>query len=209
MADEEPARRIRIDPSDLLLEIISIVIAILLATAVGQVVDRVRANGRTHDALVQVCTEIAHDDASLAAHRGLHRRMRDSFVAAVDAARGNRMHADAYYAALARVTANGMQPFSGTTTAWNLAQTSDVLAAVPYALRAALQQRYAEIAALDATNAATIARIEASPTDADPNFYFVASTLRLQFADMIGSEERLAADDAAASRALRSAGDCP
>ncbi len=57
--------RLRINPSDLLLEIISIVIAIVLATAVGQLVDRVRTQRQTHEALVQLRREIATDEVVL------------------------------------------------------------------------------------------------------------------------------------------------
>jgi hypothetical protein len=168
-----------------LLEIISIVIAVLLALAAGQAVDAFRAAQRTHEALGQIRQEIANDDTVLRAVHPLHVRLGLAFERTVgDAA------------------PHGFNPFGGTTTAWELARGTDVLAGVPYSVRSALQTRYAEVQNLDALNAAMLGRLEVATTDQDPNFYFTAFALQLMFKDIEFSERRLASDDRAALDAL-------
>jgi hypothetical protein len=133
--------RLRIGPSDPALEILSIVIAIVLATAVGGVVECNRAAARTHEALSQACQEIAHDGARLAAVHPLHERVRDAFVRAVATARGERLDYDRFTRTFETAAPRGFQPFTGTATAWELARSSDALADVPYALHASLVTR--------------------------------------------------------------------
>jgi len=197
---------LRIDPSDLALEIVSIVIAIVLATAVGELVEHVRAQARTHEALVQIRQEIVADDAGLRRNATLHRNVWNAFRDAVTRARGHRMDFDEFAATFARSAPHGLRPFVGSTTAWDLARTSTVLADVPYDVRATIQRRYAELDGLRDTNAIVLAHLENAPAEEHPNFYFTAVALVLSLADVVYSEQRLAADDAAALRALDAAG---
>jgi len=203
VADEKPRRRgLHIDPSDLLLEIISIVIAVLLALAAGQAVDAFRAAQRTHEALGQIRQEIANDDTVLRAVHPLHVRLGLAFERTVEHARNRRLDFITMYRTFGDAAPHGFNPFGGTTTAWELARGTDVLAGVPYSVRSALQTRYAEVQNLDALNAAMLGRLEVATTDQDPNFYFTAFALQLMFKDIEFSERRLASDDRAALDAL-------
>ncbi len=66
MAEKEGRRwSLHINPSDLALEIISIVIAIVLATSVGQIVANYQAGVHTREALQRIRQEVASDDATL------------------------------------------------------------------------------------------------------------------------------------------------
>jgi len=199
---------LRIDPSDLLLEIISIVVAIVLATAVGQAVDAHRASVRTHEALARICQEIDHDDSRMAANHGLHNRLRDAFSATVRRAAGDQLDAAAFDDAFSKNAPTGFHPFVATVTAWDLARGSNVLDDVPYALRASLQARYAEVGNLSALNSALLERLETTPTERRPNFFFVAEAIRFILSDIVASEDRLLEDGAAARRALQKAGAC-
>jgi hypothetical protein len=203
VADEKPHRRgLHIDPSDLLLEIISIVIAVLLALAAGQAVESARAAQRTHEALGQIRQEIANDDDVLRAVHGLHARLGVAFERTVARAQHQQLDFTAMYRTFGDTAPNGFQPFDGTTTAWDIARGSDVLADVPYSVRSALQTRYAEVQNLDALNASMLGRLEVATTDKEPNFYFTAFVLQLMFKDIEFSENRLAQDDRAALDAL-------
>jgi hypothetical protein len=185
-----------------LLEIISIVIAVLLALAAGQAVESARAAQRTHEALVQIRQEIANDDAVLHTVHPLHARLGVAFERTVAHAHNQHLDFTTMYRTFGDAAPNGFMPFEGTTTAWDIARGSAVLADVPYSLRAALQNRYAEVQNLDALNASMLGRLEVATTDHDPNFYFTAFVLQLMFKDIEFSENRLAADDRAALDAL-------
>ncbi len=207
--EEGPKRtRLRIDPSDLVLEILSIVIAIVLATAVGGLVERNRADARTREALSQVCQEIAHDDVRLLAVRPLHVRVGAAFKQTLEAARGEQLEFDRFDQTFHDAAPRGFQPFFGTTTAWELARSSDALAGVPYALRATLVNRYGQLTVLKGENDAVLASLLSAPTERHPNFFFVAASLEDTLNDVKYAEGQLAKDDAAALGALRSAADC-
>jgi type II secretory pathway pseudopilin PulG len=196
------AEAVRIDPSDLALEIISIVIAIVLATAVGGFVAHYQAGERTRAALAQIRLEIAHDDEALGAVRAPHVRLRDAFRTLTTRTLSEQLSFDTFSRTFATAAPRGIHPFDGTTTAWELARGSNALDDLPYELRATLQTRYAELAGLQALNNRTLSQIEFSPADDRPNFYFTAVALSLNLSDMTASEDRLARDDATALRAL-------
>jgi hypothetical protein len=209
LGDEGPKRaRLRIDPSDLALEILSIVIAIVLATAVGGLVDRNRAGARTHEALSQICQEISQDDARLRAVHPLHVRIGAAFARSLQGARGEQLEYDRFAQTFQGAAPRGFQPLFGTTTAWELARSSDALAGVPYALRATLVNRYGQLAVLKDENNLVLASVLTAPTERHPNFFFVAASLEDTLNDVSYAEVQLGRDDAAAVAALRSAADC-
>ena len=82
MAEERRPRRpsLRIEPSDLALEIVSIVIAIVLATTAGQIVANYQSGVRTRESLAQIRQEVTHDDTELEGLRSLHHRVDTAFV---------------------------------------------------------------------------------------------------------------------------------
>jgi hypothetical protein len=207
VSDDEPRRRgLRIDPSDLLLEIVSIVIGVILALAASQAVESSREAQRTHEALMQIRQEIVQDETDLHAVHPLHRRVEAAFERAVARARDRHLDFADMYHTFGDAAPRGFNPFGGTTTAWDLARGSDVLADVPYGVRAALQTRYGELQNLNSLNDMMIARLEIPTTDEHPNFYFAAFDLRLMLDDIDFSEERLMRDDRAALDALASDG---
>ncbi len=207
MADEHPKRRgLRIDPSDLLLEIVSIVIAVILALAAGQAVESMRNAQRTHEALMQIRQEIVQDESDLRELHPLHQRVEAAFYRVVARARNRHLDFDEMLQTFGNAAPNGFNPFGGTTTAWDLARGSDVLADVPYGVRSALQTRYGELQNLNMLNEAMLARLEIPTTDEHPNFYFAAFALRLMLNDIDFSEGRLMRDDRAALDALANDG---
>ncbi len=209
MGEAGPSRaRLRIDPSDLVLEILSIVIAIVLATAVGGLVDRNRAGARTHEALAQVCQEISHDDVRLVAVHPLHVRVGTAYERTLEGTRGEELDYDRFAQTFHNAAQHGFQPFFGTTTAWELARSSDALAGVPYALRATLVRRYLQLSVLKDENSQVLASLLSAPTERHPNFFFVASALAETLNDVTYAETQLGKDDAAALAGLRSAGAC-
>jgi hypothetical protein len=203
----EPRRaRVRIDPSDLALEIVSIVIAIILATVVGQLVERYQAAERTREALSQIRQEVVRDHGALRDVSTLHESTRAAFDATIGQAREEQLDYDAFAGTFRRVAPKGSHPFDGSTTAWDLARSSNVLDGLPYSLRATLQRRYAELAQLRSLNAALYSHLTSAPTERRPNFFFTAAAVLLTLADIVASEDRLARDDDAVLSALAARG---
>ncbi len=209
MPDRETRRaRLRIDPSDLALEIVSIVIAIVLATIVGQLVEKYQASERTRAALTQIRQEVLRDHEALRDVSTLHERIRAAFDATIGRTRGEQLDYDTFARTFQRVAPKGFHPFDGSTTAWDLARSSNALEDLPYSLRATLQTRYAELAQIRSLNAALYSHFTSTPTEARPNFYFTASAVLLTLGDVVASENRLARDDddvlsALAARGIR------
>jgi hypothetical protein len=129
-----------------------------------------------------------------------------AFATTVRRTPGGRLGFDGFERTFSDAAPNGFRPFAGTTTAWELARGSNVLADVPYGLRATLQTRYAELAQLQMLNAALLTRLETAPTESRPNCYFTAVAVSEILLDVVFSEQRLARDDEAAVRELASAG---
>jgi hypothetical protein len=208
MGDEEPRRRfwLRIDPSELALEIISIVIAIILATAVGQIIANYQADARTREALSQIRQEVAHDDVTLRGVQPLHQRVLSAFMQTIRRTDGEQLDFDGFSRVFGRAAPTGFHPFFGTTTAWDLARGSNVLVNLPYTLRATLQTRYAELAQLQTLNAGVFAHLTSTPTESHPNFFFTVATLSSNLSDVVASENRLCRDDEAALRVLAANG---
>ena len=125
-----------------------------------------------------------------------------AFATTVRRPHGEQLDFDGLARAFGGVAPTGFHPFSGSTTAWDLARSSKVLQDLPYALRAALQTRYSELAQLRELNAALYARLVTTPTESHPNFFFTAVAISSNLGDLVFSETRLVRDDAMALRAL-------
>jgi len=207
VADREPPRsRLRIDPSDLALEIVSIVIAIILATIVGQLVEKHQADERTRAALTQIRQEVLLDHDALRDVSALHETIRAAFDATIGQTHGEQLDYDVFVRTFQRVAPKGVHPFDGSTTAWDLARSSNALDDLPYSLRATLQTRYAELAQLRSLNASLYSHFTSAPTETRPNFYFTATAVLLTLGDVVASENRLARDDDAVLSALAARG---
>ncbi|MBD5603898.1 MAG: hypothetical protein IAI48_02205 [Candidatus Eremiobacteraeota bacterium] len=208
MAEERRPRRpsLRIEPSDLALEIVSIVIAIVLATTAGQIVANHQADARTRESLAQIRQEVAHDDTELEGLRSLHHRVDTAFALAIRRTRGEYLTFDAFTHTFGDAAPTGFHPFDGSTTAWDLARGSSVLQDVPYGVRAALQTRYADLAHVRELSARLYERFLTAPTEDHPNFYFTAVAVSANLKDLVYAETALARDDESALHALSASG---
>jgi hypothetical protein len=140
--------------------------------------------------------------------RPIHVRIAAAFERTLEGARGEQLDFDRFAQAFRDSAPRGFQPLFGTTTAWELARSSDALADVPYGLRATLVNRYGQLAVLKDENSLVLATLLSAPTEQHPNFFFVAASLEDTLNDVKYADGQLAKDDAAALGALRSAADC-
>jgi hypothetical protein len=187
---EKPARRVRIDPSDLVLEIVSIVIAILLALGVNEWRDTARTRARTHDSLVGIRSEITANRTLLMKAMPHHLAVWTAFRA-LQSRKAHRLTFEEYTDLFGKTNPNGFRPFLGEETAWRLATTSAALADVEYATRIALERTYQEQTVLDRFSERIADDLHFGPANADANFYMSAISFSLDSADIVYAERDL------------------
>jgi hypothetical protein len=134
--------RITIDPSDLVLEIISIVVAILLALAVNYLGSQVKTHEDVANALAAIGAELAANEALVVRVHPHHLAKCSALQALARRGRGRRITYTAYQNTLDAVlpfTTPGVQ-----STAWELAQSSGISANFDYATRSDIAHVYAQ-----------------------------------------------------------------
>jgi hypothetical protein len=193
--------RISIDPSDLVLEIISIVVAILLALTVNFFAGQFKSSGDVRNALASIASEMTANAATIDKLHPLHLRKCTILQSLARRGRGRKITYSAYQNAL-----DGVLPFApppSQSTAWDLAESSGVSANFPYATRAAIARVYAQQRAVDrlASDLAVDFRPLIFARDAD--FFLVARNAALDCTYVTSGEDRLAASYGREANALR------
>ncbi|MBD5656773.1 MAG: hypothetical protein IAI50_16565 [Candidatus Eremiobacteraeota bacterium] len=134
--------RIKIDPSDLALEIISIVVAILLALGVNYFAGQVKTHDDVRRALAALSAEMESNENAIARIHARHLSKCGVLQTLARRGRGHKLSYTAYQNALDVVLPFAPPPLE--STAWDLAQTSGVSANLAYATRAAIARVYAQ-----------------------------------------------------------------
>ncbi len=196
---EETRFRIRIDPSDLAVEILSILIALVLATALNEWREHAQERHTASDALVQIRAEIAANRAELARKYPLHVRIARAFGPFADA-RDEQLTFAAFRRAFGAAAPHGISPFRGEETAWAVARSSGAVSHVDYATRVALEQAYQQQAFADEQSRRSVEIFRFGPVSGATNFYYVAFSFALDMNDLVYAERDL---DAAYAKALR------
>jgi hypothetical protein len=189
-----PPRRKRwhIDPSDLLLEVVSIVMAILLALGVNEWRDGLQRDARARAALAAIRSEVAGNRAQLVAVMPHHRSVEHAFRSLADAVDSHGpMTFRQFIHDFSSANPHGYMPFSGESTAWDLARTSTVLSDVDYRTRAALERAYAEQTFLGQIGNRVVEHVRVGPVPPGADFYPVAVSFALDANDVTYSEGRL------------------
>jgi hypothetical protein len=179
----------RIDPADIVVEIISIVLAILLALAVNSWQEHVRTDNEVKTLLANVRDEIARNRALLVSEKAHHQAVYDAFDRLV--AHEHVVTLDQYYNTFGNANPRGFHPFEGESFAWDVMRTSRSIDAVPYDTRILLERTYAEQEVLSGENAQILSDIHVSNTARDPDFYAPSVTMRLDLADITSSQAAL------------------
>jgi hypothetical protein len=134
--------RISIDPSDLVLEIISIVVAILLALTVNFLAGQVKTHNDVQSALAAIATEMSSNQAAIEHIHARHLAKCGLLQRVGRRGRGHKISYTVYQNAL-----DAVMPFAPPavqSTAWNLADSSGVSANFAYAERADIARVYAQ-----------------------------------------------------------------
>jgi hypothetical protein len=180
---------LRIDPAELLLEIVSIVLAILLAFALNAWNDARKTQREAHESLVNVRREVAQNRDRLVPVMAPHRRFRAAYATYVR--RHDRLDVDEFYKLFISVAPTGLHPFVPETTAWDIARSLPSVTAVPYETRVAIEQTYAEQSFLRGEGEHIGDDLHLSATGDRPNLYLPAIAVLLDSTDLTGSETRV------------------
>jgi hypothetical protein len=202
---EAKRRGIRIDPSDLALEIVSIVIAILLALAVNRWQEGLAHERTLHESLVSIRQELVDNRAALTQRMALHRRVAGAFMHFVTVHQPpDVVTFPDVYRIFRTAAPRGFQPVRGVDIAWQVAQSSQALTFMPYATRVTLTGVYdeqnslymAELRFLDAAF---------SPSAASKDYYVQAFAAALWLIEVTNAESELLRRYDAALRILPTA----
>jgi hypothetical protein len=182
-------RWFRVDPSDLLLEIVSVTLAILLAFAANAWNDERKTQQSVHDSLVNVRREIAANRATLVPLIPRHRRFHDTYIAYL----AHHAHIDTqqFYDLFSSVAAHGFNPFIGESTAWDIARSLPSAAALPYDTRVLIEETYSTQSLLQSFGIQLINDLHVSSTDDRPNLYLPATSVAIDASDIVALESRL------------------
>jgi len=188
---EARRRGIRIDPSDLLLEIVSIVIAILLALAVNRWQEGLAHNRTLHESLLNVRQEIVSNRATLEKTVPLHQRVATAFLTFVSKRpEGAPLTFAQVFQLFHRTAPLGFQPVHGDDIAWQIAQSTQAVSYMPYETRAALTRVYDEQTALYSAQQRFV-DTAFSPSAPSNDYYPAAFAAALWLGDVANDESEL------------------
>ncbi len=198
--------RLRIDPSDAIIEFVSIVLAIVLATAVNSWREGVQTRSDTRAMLLEIRQEITANRDALQAR---YRHHLDVYTA-MDAFAGRsaaRHYAsyDAMWQTFHRANPTGFSPFYGVQTSWDVAQSTGLLRNVDFATLKVLVGAYAMQTRANGYLEHLINDLHMVPTGGDNVFYGLV-TLNIDLSDENSNERNLLEHYASALTALDRAG---
>jgi hypothetical protein len=179
----------RIDPADVLIEVFSIVLAILLALAVNAWQERIRTDNEVKTLLANVRDEVTRNRALLITEKDHHMAVYRAFVAL--SAHERVLTLDDYFNTFSKADPNGFHPFEGESFAWDVMKTSRSIDAVPYDTRITLERTYAAQALLVSENVQIVSDIHVDGTIRDPDYYAPALAMRLDLGDIVYSQGKL------------------
>ncbi len=180
----------RVDPADLVVEVFSIVLAILLALAVNQWQDQRKTQAEVRQSLSNIANEMRSNRRMLEELMPHHQHILAGLTR--DFSSAAPVSASAFFSKIGPILERrGIGVFSPEAFAWNVATSQPSVNAIPYDLRVSLervydQQRWCE----------DIARrlgddFHIGVTDLSPNFYSVTLDLSEDAGDLIINEHEL------------------
>ncbi len=179
----------RVDPSDLLLEVVSVTLAILVAFAVNAWNDERKTQQSVHDSLVNVRREIEANRATLVPLIPRHHRFHDAYL--VYLAHHTHIDTQQFYDLFSSVAAHGFNPFIGDSTAWDIARSLPSAAALPYETRVLIEKTYSTQTLLQSFGIQLINDLHVSSTDDRPNLYLPATSVAIDASDIVALESQL------------------
>ena len=187
--EQKPTRRLRIDASDLLVEIISIVLAILLALAVNNWVEARKHQELVRQSLSEIRAEVQLNLSQLDEAAPFHQRILRGFNALLSK---NSAAESLRYGDIGRAfqtsSPSGFHLMVPEDTAWTVAASSGAVQYMDHRLRTELTKTYASQHILDQLQHAFINAILYTPPAGERNFYYVTAGAGQTLSDLAGLE---------------------
>lgn len=198
MSDDRAGRdgksrlRIKIELGDVVVEIVSIVVAILLALGVNTWQARIHRRAVLRNNVANIVAEIRRNARLLAPlerkHVAVDRRLQSVYLRAGNS---EAVSSGRFMAVLQRAAPTGLGVLQIQDIAWQIAQQDNALALMPYEQRAQLTALYARQQDLRANYSRTLNAIEGLSSR---NAYFTLRATVLSFGDVVAAEADLMRD---------------
>jgi hypothetical protein len=134
----------RIDPADLIVEVFSIVVAILLAFALNQWHETLKTQSAVQASLANIADEVRGNQRTLESTMPHHQHLLAALKARYGAGTPRAVGITEFFHSLRELNPGGIRLFGGETLAWDIAKNSPAFTSVPYALRVVLERTYRE-----------------------------------------------------------------
>jgi hypothetical protein len=180
-----------IDPSDLFLEIISIVVAILLALSVNFLAGQVKTHYDVQSAVAAIRSEMTFNDTLIRRAHPRHLSKCGILQTLARRGRGHKISYTEYQNALDAVLP--FVPPAIDATAWNLANAGGVSANFNYATRADLAHVYAQQESFGRLASELAVDFRPLVFTRDADFFFIARNAALDCTYVTMGEDRLEA----------------
>lgn len=184
--------RIKIEPGDIVVEIFSVTLAILLALGIGAWQTRLHDRERLRDAVGNVVAELHSNRAMLAAIRPRHARLlAELYALERRAGPGETISERAFHAALAAGAPRGTGVAIPRATAWQIAQTGQTLDLMPYAIRARLTGLYDLQTFYFDEEQRFVEQLLSTNAPPNGNYYWSCASLQARLQDLVNLEDEL------------------
>ena len=182
--------KIRIDPGDVIVEMLSIVVAILLALAVNNWQQNVKQQRDLRVNVTNIVNELAFNQRQLAGVLPRHEREAAAIrkELAADLGTHEQLSLDGFYYLFKRVAPRGIGVAHLQQAAWQIAQTDPSFAIMPPDERLLLARLYTEQTFLTQIYERLLTHI---PAAQEPSYFPNLVALSLDFADANVAEQEL------------------
>jgi hypothetical protein len=184
------AVKIRIEPGDVIVEMLSIVVAILLALAVNNWQEHLRQQRDLRTNVVNIVRELEYNQRALSALLPQHEREAAGFhkETSADLGRHEQLSLDDFFHVFRGVAPRGLGVIQLQQDAWQIAQGDPSFAAMPAEQRLALARVYSKQAFLNEIYARLIDHV---PSTSAPTYFPALLALSLDFSDATITEHEL------------------
>ncbi len=196
-------KNLRIDLGDVIIEIVSIVLAILLAFVISNWHDRTTRGAALHSALVNIREEMLRNQQDLHAVMPIHERYLEVFTkVATETGKSERAGFDQVQGAVERASSSGFHYAPLQAIAWEITQKSTAVSDMPYEQRAGLTAIYQAQDFVEQRQQKFIDDLFAPNGPFDGNYFYSVVLAQGNLGDVVAGEKDLSGAYAAELRRL-------
>ncbi|MDQ2679968.1 MAG: hypothetical protein M3Y21_02965 [Candidatus Eremiobacteraeota bacterium] len=185
-------KNLRIDLGDVLVEIVSIVLAILLAFVISGWHDRTTRHSALHSSLVNIRQEMTLNQRALRSVMPVHKRYLAVFTKLLERnSKSERITFDQLRAAVQQASSSGFHYALLQSIAWEITQNSTAVSDMPYKQRAGLTQIYQGQVFVQSAQLKFVNDLFAPNGPPSGNYFYAADVGIGNLGDVVAGEEDL------------------